>query len=821
MKMRKFWYSTVLVFAFAIVFAGTKLAAPMQNVEMQYQQPNGETITYYTTGDEHFRYMHDSQGYILVMNDEGYITYATNVDGKPVASSSPVSGRQSRSLAPVPKMRASEIDLEKNPELINTSRMPQEVSQQMTGTNNNAPFLRANVSTLSGNNTLSSVSFLNAFNKAPTTGSYNAVVLYITFKGESTSQFTSKQSTIQSTFNTQNNYYKTISGGKLSVNPLYASKNSKVYVYQDSNTRGYYQAKTTKNKAGYTTAGQSAQREYDLLQKAVSAANKNNVFSNKNLDLDKDGYIDNLTFVISGSADGWSDLLWPHQWNMVSAYAQGYGTTTDYEASTINDVKIGRFMFLMLNNLDSGVLTHETSHGFGAPDLYHYAASLQYYDVVGNWDLMCYQKTPPQYMLSYTRMKYYGLVGKSQIKEITSPGTYNVTAAANAPYGKSNPIMYVIPTSRSDNYNEYIIIEYRRKTGIDSKLPNQGLLVYRVVTDRYGNISAGYRDASKPDEVYIFNRAKGISSAALGNGKSIGSTTSTSKYNSGNIYLSTGENTGIKITAVSGNGSSQMKFKVEMKDAPKVSTGVSHVTSRGGSNGKITLKASGSTYQYSFDGGKTFSTSNTKSGLKAGSYWCVVKDMKKTYRTTWVSVKVCQPTVKVTGVSLKRYYNKIKVSWKKASDAAYYEVYVKLPGKKTYKKIATTTSTSYMHNKLSHNKKYTYKVRALNGAKKAASYSSTKSATVRVATPTMNVKRTSSTKAKISWSKVSGRTRYVVYYKTSARGKWRRLTSTTKTSYTKTNLKKGKTYYYKVRAYRTVGRKNYYGSYSATKGLKQ
>lgn len=38
-------------------------------------------------------------------------------------------------------------------------------------------------------------------------------------------------------------------------------------------------------------------------------------------------------------------------------------------------------------------------------------------------------------------------------------------------------------------------------------------------------------------------------------------------------------------------------------------------------------------------------------------------------------------------------------------------------------------------------------------------------------------------------------------------------------SYTSTNLKRGRTYYYKIRAYRTVNGKKVYGTYSAVKKI--
>ena len=72
-------------------------------------------------------------------------------------------------------------------------------------------------------------------------------------------------------------------------------------------------------------------------------------------------------------------------------------------------------------------------------------------------------------------------------------------------------------------------------------------------------------------------------------------------------------------------------------------------------------------------------------------------------------------------------YNAVKITWKKADYAKKYEVYRAASSNGTYKKVKTTTSTSYTDSGLTTGKKYYYKVRALNGTAKGA-YSAWKSA---------------------------------------------------------------------------------------------
>lgn len=78
---------------------------------------------------------------------------------------------------------------------------------------------------------------------------------------------------------------------------------------------------------------------------------------------------------------------------------------------------------------------------------------------------------------------------------------------------------------------------------------------------------------------------------------------------------------------------------------------------------------------------------------------------------------------------------------------------------------------------------------------------------------------TSYNQLKLSWKKVSGVTGYELYRKTSSTS-WKKLKGLTATSYTDKTVATGTSYSYKVRAYKTVGSKTYYSSYSNVKSGK-
>ncbi len=73
------------------------------------------------------------------------------------------------------------------------------------------------------------------------------------------------------------------------------------------------------------------------------------------------------------------------------------------------------------------------------------------------------------------------------------------------------------------------------------------------------------------------------------------------------------------------------------------------------------------------------------------------------------------------------------------------------------------------------------------------------------------------TTLKVNWKKVGGATGYRIYRSTKKNGTYKRVATIKKKStlsYKNTGLSTGKTYYYKVRAYRTVKGKKVWGAYS-------
>ena len=183
---------------------------------------------------------------------------------------------------------------------------------------------------------------------------------------------------------------------------------------------------------------------------------------------------------------------------------------------------------------------------------------------------------------------------------------------------------------------------------------------------------------------------------------------------------------------------------------------------------------------------------------------------------------------KVTGLKLKtQKSDSLTISWNKINNVTGYKVYrydVKTESYKLIKTISNASTTSYTNSKLTSATKYLYKVRSykiVNNKTHNGDYSSSLAATTKPPTPTVKLTSPSTKKIKLTWTNISSRTTgYDIYMATSKNGTYKNIGSTSNKSFTKGNLTKGKTYYFKVRAYRTIDGKKVYSSYSSIKSIK-
>lgn len=189
-------------------------------------------------------------------------------------------------------------------------------------------------------------------------------------------------------------------------------------------------------------------------------------------------------------------------------------------------------------------------------------------------------------------------------------------------------------------------------------------------------------------------------------------------------------------------------------------------------------------------------------------------------------VMVNTPTVtsvKATSTGM----SSIKVTWAKATGADKYQVYRAESKNGTYKRILTTKGTTCNNTKnIVTGKTYYYKVRAIATYEDEdagiielkGNFSKVISGKAKVPTPVMNAKGAKKS-VNVSWKTVKGADGYEIYRGKTQNGDYTKIRTASKasTTYKSVNLKTGKSYYYKMRAYKVVNGKKVYSSFSTPK----
>ena len=193
--------------------------------------------------------------------------------------------------------------------------------------------------------------------------------------------------------------------------------------------------------------------------------------------------------------------------------------------------------------------------------------------------------------------------------------------------------------------------------------------------------------------------------------------------------------------------------------------------------------------------------------------------------TVPVTPNVTRPTAKkVTGVKLKAKTNTtLTFSWRSQAYAEYYNIYKYDSKKDKYVKVGTTAGNvnTFKVRKLPEGSYFRFKITAVVGGKEGARSKPYKVVTNPRKVKTKLAKSTKKRKITFKWKKTTG-TGYQYQWSTSKKFKKNYLTKTTKkTSVTISTSKSRKTYFVRVRAYKTHSNgKKYYGKWSKVKKVK-
>ncbi len=167
----------------------------------------------------------------------------------------------------------------------------------------------------------------------------------------------------------------------------------------------------------------------------------------------------------------------------------------------------------------------------------------------------------------------------------------------------------------------------------------------------------------------------------------------------------------------------------------------------------------------------------------------------------------------------------LTLNWKKITGATLYRIYMYNPVTDSFEYFKSSSDTTLKIKELAAGTVYKFKVRAYtyDDGKIYGAYSSVFETATKTKTPSItDIYSKTTGKAVVKWSEVSGETGYQVYYSTSKNGTYKALGSykANQTTVTKSKLTSGKTYYFKVRAYKKTDSGTVYSSWSSVKSVK-
>jgi M6 family metalloprotease-like protein len=233
----------------------------------------------------------------------------------------------------------------------------------------------------------------------------------------------------------------------------YFFDNSKGKLTYTNQVTEYYTA--AHNRSYYTDPSVSyGTRARELITEALNHL-KANGFDFSGLTSDSGGYIYALNvFYVGPRVNNWSEGLWPHSWSLASPYDAGGGKKFfDYQITNIG------------SSLALRTFCHENGHMIcNFPDLYDYG-----YESYGsgNYCLMAFGANDlnPCQVCAYLKNE---AGWSTSVTEITSGITASLTASDNDFY------------TFTKNNDEYFIIENRQRSGRDTHLPDDGLMIWHV-----------------------------------------------------------------------------------------------------------------------------------------------------------------------------------------------------------------------------------------------------------------------------------------------------------------------------------------------------
>jgi len=438
-------------------------AIPANPHPITFTQPNNETLTVKIRGDERIHWHESIDGYTLLFNQAGYLCYAQlDVDGNLQPSAFVATDIKNRNIV-------TQLFLNTINKCLSYSNIQKQLMLKVWE-------IEDEYETKGGRAVIGQYKTLCAFVQFPeksmvkTMSQFEGLMNQLGYTGNGTG---SVRDFFKETSYDQFDLVVTLCG-----------------VYTAPNSEAYY-------------AGNNGTQNCQALGKWAAqqvAADPNINFAD--YDSDNNGVVDGFHFIFAGKgqeAGGGSGTIWSHKWQFSPAVSKNGKSISVYSCSPE----------LYNNQITTiGVICHEMTHAFGAPDFYDTDGSTGgSYDGTGNWDIMAggsWNGSPggnrPPHHNTYTKVQFGWLIPIV----LSSPATIT-----NMPNSAENTVAYRINTG---NGNEHYLLANRQKVKFDTDIPGSGMIIYHV----HSSVGTSGINATHPQRMYPVCASSGVAIPVAG-----------------------------------------------------------------------------------------------------------------------------------------------------------------------------------------------------------------------------------------------------------------------------------------------------------------
>jgi len=449
MRMYTRWF----IIFISIFFSSINLiAVPASPYPFKITQPDGTEITIRLRGDEFFKYKTTEDGYPLIADTKGILTYAkVNTSGNLISTN----------------VKANDIKKRSTSEL----QLIQTLTPNINFTKQSLLKRAQRAAAVIPSSTLKKV--------YPLIGTPKSLVILVNFSDKSF--VTSTPLTSFTNLLNQSGY--STNGGTGSAKDYFHDSSMGVFnpqfdvvgPYTLDNTMAYYGT----NEGG--TQGNDTNPQQMVIDACKKAAEAGVDFSQ--YDTDNDGMVDNVFIYYAGyneAEGGPANTVWPHRWTLAN-YNTTFNGKIVYDYACTSELKGNSDA----NMCGIGTFCHEFGHVLGLPDYYSTNDGSQH--TLSTWNIMDYGpylnggRTPPSYS-AWDRF-YLNWLTPTELKKAQNVTLDTLTTSNQAyiitQYGNSNLI------GSNPSPVEFFTLENRQKKGWDTYLPGHGMLITHIYFNSY------------------------------------------------------------------------------------------------------------------------------------------------------------------------------------------------------------------------------------------------------------------------------------------------------------------------------------------------